>query len=263
VGTPLCYVFFCEAFGVPLQWPVMLSLSTSVYIIYTLDHVLDGLKWKEKSLALRHFIHFKYRQIFLVLAALALIGLAFFVYLFLDKISIRFGLIVSLSVLVYFILNFIFRKLFRKLVPLKETMVAIIVASCFIALPAMQAKMNLQWPVLILFVGLVAMNLSNLLMFSYYDYEVDRKARFSGTSKVISQERLKLFIVSLIGIGLIASIYSSILLHFNLLQISVLIVMHFQLLVIALFEDIYKKNERYRFWGDIIYLYPLFYFFIS
>lgn len=241
----------------------MLSLAMSVYIIYTLDHILDGLKWKEKSLALRHFIHFKYRQIFLVMAAIVLVVLAFFVYLFLDKTSIRFGMIMSLIVVLYFILNFAFRKLFRKLVPLKETMVAVIVASCFIVLPAMQSKMSMQWPIVILFLGVIALNLSNLLMFSYYDYEVDRKARFSGTSKVISQERLKLLIVSLIAIGLIACIYSAILLHLNILQISVLVVMHFQLLVIALFEDVYKKNERYRFWGDIIYLYPLFYFFIS
>lgn len=263
LGVPICYIFFAELFGVQFKWEILVTLGLSVFSIYTIDHVLDGLKWKDKSVTLRHFIHYKYRKGLTVLAAFS-IGLALFIsYTNFDKTVLNFGYTIAAMVLVYFVLNFVFKEFFRTILFTKEFIIAIVVSACFVGLPVVQSGVHITKGIFYLFGGIVLLNFSNLISFSYFDYESDKKGRFSGISKMVPHTVLKKILFILLIASIAITLYGAKGVQLNIVQIVILLVMHIQLLVILLLEAVYLKNERYRFWGDIIYIYPLVYFFVS
>ena len=82
-GSVSTSYFFGQIYKAQLGFSFYWLLASTIWIIYTLDHVLDGMKQKEQSVSIRHYIHYKYRKTILpTLAALSIfnayIALVFF-----------------------------------------------------------------------------------------------------------------------------------------------------------------------------------------
>jgi len=121
-GSVSTSYFFGQIYKAQLGFSFYWLLASTIWIIYTLDHVLDGMKQKEQSVSIRHYIHYKYRKTILpTLAALSIFN-AYIALVFLPPILLKAGIALALSVLAYFLVVH-FLKVINITIP-KELMVA-------------------------------------------------------------------------------------------------------------------------------------------
>ena len=80
LGSFSSYLFFSNLFNVKPNYVLALGLSIGLWIIYTLDHLLDGLSIGNKASSIRHREHFlKHKLIifWILFGLIILIGLSF------------------------------------------------------------------------------------------------------------------------------------------------------------------------------------------
>ncbi len=53
---------FARLAGVHMHWTWYWLLPSTVWLIYTADHLLDGIRLKEEALTPRHYLHYYYRK---------------------------------------------------------------------------------------------------------------------------------------------------------------------------------------------------------
>lgn len=259
LGVPICTKFFAELQAQHIDNWTLVALGVSVFIIYTVDHIIDGYKWKEKSYALRHLLHYKYASKLIVI--LLFLG-CFEVFLLIYKLptpSIQFGVIVSCMVLIYLILHYVKAGIFNRTLIGKEMVISLVVSACFVYLPRFHAEFSIAVSDLLFFVMAVMLNFGNLMLFSMYDLEIDQKAEFKAHRSQNTKKHLKL--ISLVA--LLISAVLMILLYWNYMLNTfgflVLAFMVITLLITWRYQFFFEKNERYRLAGDLIYVYPIIY----
>lgn len=108
------------------------------------------------------------------------------------------------------------------------------------------------WLLLLYWFGL---NTANLLLFSLYDEREDLQEGFHTAAHVSGGTKLRRYI--LMGLGGMLGFF----VWWHELGRVPLFVMWFVLALIALRTDYFQNKERYRFWGDAIYLIPGIYLF--
>lgn len=260
VGSAINYMFFCELFQVPIQVSVVLCLSLSVWIIYTLDHIVDGFKLKANSLSLRHQIHYHYSKplLFLIVAA-ALLVLVLVIW-FLEARVKLFGISIAAVLLLYFAFNRWLLKSNKRNLPIKELGIAVVVSLCLAGLAVFQSGRDINLDVYSLILPFFLINWGNLLLFSYYDYEPDMQANFSSIGNYLSAKSLRNLDLMLLLANAVLILLAFWMGGHTLKVYGLLMLMNAQLILILLFPKHFSKNESFRFWGDIIYIYPLLYF---
>lgn len=257
LGSFSCYLFFSKTYGLEPNYIVGLGLALGVWFIYTLDHLLDGIQLKDKAATLRHKLHFtqKRRLIpLLIMVFFILIVLAFFVP------SEYYRIVTFLSLLtgVHFIINYLVPARIKRLFFLKEVFIALVVAIGFCITPLAPVEFPV-WPqsTFVLLKSLLLVNLTNLLTFSYFDREADESSQTLSIAALASERT----ILNIAQVAILASLVFS---SFGLWQeeISTLVWLVFFAMQLSLFTVIRNKNffgkeDRYRFYGDLIYVYPL------
>ena len=94
-------IFVVKIFNVYPGFAWWIVLPVSVWIVYTLDHLIDAFKLKNNANTLRHLFHYYYsKQIIFIVILLSVLNL-FLISLYLEKQIIYFGLIASVFAVVY------------------------------------------------------------------------------------------------------------------------------------------------------------------
>ena len=110
IGSVLCGAFVIQVLDMEPGFAWWIVLPISVWIIYTLDHMIDGYRLKENAHTYRHYFHFKYIKplayVILVLSAINLI----LVFFFLEKQILMFGLFAALVTGLYLLGVLLFKK---------------------------------------------------------------------------------------------------------------------------------------------------------
>ena len=91
-------------FNTPLSFPAYLVLATSVWCIYTLDHLLDAKQLKKTAIAQRHVFHNKHYQTLLYSLILISIITFFAIILWIPLKMIIYGIIGGIFVLLHILL---------------------------------------------------------------------------------------------------------------------------------------------------------------
>ena len=110
IGSFVMYWFFALLFGLEPQVEVAFVLSLCIWIIYTIDHLLDGKKLREKSPMPRHHSHFKNQRILIVLIIVSCIVSLFLVLFKLKTDYYHFGLGLGLLTALHFVVNHYFAR---------------------------------------------------------------------------------------------------------------------------------------------------------
>ncbi|PCJ62796.1 MAG: hypothetical protein COA58_16680 [Bacteroidetes bacterium] len=258
LGSFTSYLFFSRIYDVEPNYLIATGLSLGVWFIYTLDHLLDGIKLKDKASTLRHKEHFEKQGVIkwlLITVAFTLIVIAFWVPVFYYRFI---GMLISLTC-IHFVINYWVSSKVKRLLFLKEVFIALIVTIGFSISPCLEIKslviISDFYPIFGLFFFI---NLANLMLFSFFDKEADRSTGTLSIAGFYSDTSLRLFI----GLSLAISAFLTSYLFFGdnmqFLVFILLTSMQVTLLVINVFPAFFKVKDHYRFWGDFIYVYPLF-----
>lgn len=257
IGSLSSYLFFSELLNVKPNYIVATGLSIGLWVIYSLDHLLDGLSLGEKASSVRHREHFlKHKQItsLILIGIVSLIGLSFW----LPFIYYNYIVFLCVLTLIHFLFNYTLSIRFVALRYFKEVFIAFVVTIGFVITPVVEdhssIDMNQLEHVFILFYFI---NLSNLFLFSYFDNEHDQKdnmitiAHFYGLGKL---RNLFFFGIAISFVFLGISFING---YVDGISFTLFLTMQITLLIIIVFPSFFGTNDRYRFFGDLIYLYPL------
>lgn len=231
-------------------------LGTTVWAIYTIDHLLDGLNQDQSSLSLRHRVHVHYKKPLFVLVVLIVLTNGFIAPYYLPQRVMFYGFGLAAFVGAYLVLVHILVK--NKRFFGKEIAIAIGVTGGMALLPAVHGNFVWNWSNAALLLLFTTLNLTNLLIFAYFDHENDLRSGYNSMVQVVGARSTRNLIsilpgILFLGIGLWA--FGSEMESRIYVVIVFLLMMHV-LALIMLRENTFVHGERYRFWGDFIYLIP-------
>ena len=255
-GSVSTAYFFGALYHANLSYSFYWLLGTTVWIIYSLDHILDGLKMGSHSTSVRHRIHYEYRKPLLsILTGLALFN-AYLAFSFLPKIVWQLGLGTAGLVVVYFAFVHVLKLTIANWT--KELVVAFVVAIGMMLLPGAVGDLGFSFTGALMFIFLTSLNYINLLLFSYNDYDSDIANGLKSAATSWGKEKTYQIILYTFGVAFMSFLLWTFSLNtVNKLPASVaMLVMLNVLLVIYIQEDRFAEKESYRFWGDFIYLIP-------
>ena len=160
-GASAAFIIFEVKTGI-VYW---LILPVVVFIVYTMDHMIDGLKLKNEAFTLRHYYHYlNSRPLGIILVLL--IAIAFIsALIFLQKEIILFGIIGGLIISMYLaIIEFFKRK--RNNFLFKELIIAIIYTYGIWGCPIFLTGFRLNTAQAFLLVSFIILAWINLLVIS-------------------------------------------------------------------------------------------------
>ncbi|MBO6517526.1 MAG: hypothetical protein JJ975_13350 [Bacteroidia bacterium] len=248
--------FFGQLFHAHLGYAFYWLLGSTIWIIYSFDHVLDGMKQGEESVSVRHYIHFRYRKIIVpTVSALAVFNL-FVAYYFLTPKLLQFGLGLTALVILYFSLVHVVKRL--KTSWFKELFVSVVVCCGMVVLPGISGDMDASFASLSLVACMILINYANLLLFSFYDYDSDIRNGLTSAATEWGKEKIKSVIMNVLASAFALFVFWTFSVTSKVkLPVSVVIMIMFNvLLLLYIQEERFQEKGRYRFWGDFIFLVP-------
>lgn len=250
VSTAYYFVQYFKA-SVPLSFYWV--LGSGVWMVYTLDHLRDGMRLKESAEFLRHIIHFKYRKV--LIPSLFALGIfdSILVLSFFTEEMLWHGAVMGGLVLVYFLtITLVKTEAF------KEIFIAVMVCAGMVIYPGLQGNLGHHLADILVVLIFCVMNLANIVLFSYFDFEGDRQNGMHSIAQQLGRARSKGLIYRLMASAFaLMTIYAFLFRHVDKISfvISVLAMLNI-LLLILLQEERFERKEAFRFWGDFIYLIP-------
>lgn len=249
LGSVCGALMFAKMLKVTLLPYGIAALALSVWIIYTIDHLLDAKVVTGSASTTRHRFHQHY---FIILLFAMLLAIAIvIVLLFFIRVQVLYGgLLLIAAVTLYLLLH-------RYLKIPKEILISVLY-TCGVLLPSfMVTSLSLQalpHPIILMF---MLSALANLLVFSWYDYEKDTQDGFKSIAITWGKSRthLMVWLIGFISIGLCwwAKDSTAALLNFSMIAVQVILIS---------FPSFFAKQERYRLVGDAAFMLPLLYLFL-
>lgn len=239
-----------HVFNMDLPFSIVLSLSLSIWIIYTIDHLLDARKMKMDATMPRHRFHQRNRKkILLALIVAAVLGMG--TLLFVPVVTLVFGMVVSFIVLIYFLMS-----LRLKVMLIKEVFIASVYATGIFIGPISLGVGELV-PTLLLFIQIFLLALINLLILSFYEIDHDQKdgqhswaVKFGVNSTSSHLNAIFVFMVLLQCGSLLAMSEVYMIIQGLLMAMTIILYAIFRK------RTFFELNERYRTCGDMIFFIP-------
>lgn len=253
-GAVVCAAFFSSIFSVQLRLYGLAALGLSVWIIYTLDHLMDARRMKHAAFTERHQFHQEHQKL---MAILVLIACLIDVYLVLHIRKPVFGWGLGLASLVMFYL-----LLQRWLNPFKEIVASFLYCSG-VLLPTLSLTTGLiTTSLIILLIIFLITALINLILFSMFDFEKDIRQTQSSLVIAFGKEKSKFIITALFLIQMVLLTSLSLTTNYRP-EALILGLMNFVLGTIFIFSRYLKKGDSYRMLGDVIFLFPVPYLIVN
>ncbi|TAE51112.1 MAG: hypothetical protein EAZ89_10690 [Bacteroidetes bacterium] len=238
----------------PFSW--WLALPFSVWIIYTADHLLDARRLGPSAHTARHDFHYRYMRPLSIACGLAI---AFCLWL-LTRMPIGmiyFGLIMAGLTLLHLLLVAIVGSKARHWLQ-KELGVGFIYSAGVWGCPPWlfpEAYTGATWG---LFAQFFILAMINLLFFSLYERETDESDGHTSFVRAIGEQATRRVIAALgiagaltgIGVLIWGNEKALIAEGFYLLMLGVLLWISFD-------PKRFAPRERYRIWGDAVFIFPV------
>lgn len=268
LGALACGYMVAYVLEVKMPWTWWIALPLSVWVIYTIDHLIDAFRLQENASTERHQFHHKNFDILVLITILGIVTCGVIGPFFMPIYMVRFGIgMMILTVIHLVILQFVGEK--NAIYLGKEWAVGIIYTlgvlggplsmrslSYLVSLPeGFQSHVVIMLALAFQFFCIVMMN---LLIFSYYEIERDKKDKENSWVLAIGVQNTAKVVTTLLFLSLATSIFIFTQ-HANarVLQAEVtLLLMAFATYAILYFKQYFVLDARYRLWGDMIFLLP-------
>jgi len=236
----------------------LLVLGLAVWLIYTLDHLMDAYRLKEDASTPRHRFHQRHFNLMCwiwTLLTMVCGGLALF---FMGDTAIRFGMAMGGFSLIHLVLvTLVGDKTSPFLV--KEMGVAFVYSAGIWGLPMLETGAWQDPFIVLAFLQFSGLVMVNLLEFSYYEYKTDEQDKHTSFIRAVGPKRGRMII------GVILLLFSgSLVLAANwapnwntfLLVEGIFTGMWLTLASLWAFSNWHAHRERYRIFGDGAFLLP-------
>jgi hypothetical protein len=256
LGSVSTSYFFSKLFQSNLPIIFYWILASTVWVIYTLDHIIDGLSTAAASLSLRHMVHQKYRTFLIAIIAIFIPANIYLAFKFLPSNMLLAGILLACFVFLYLLLIPFLKKL--KKLPIKEGLVALGVTCGMCFLPGIAGKLSFHYSYILLLLVFSLINFLNLVTFSLLDHKEDSSSSMQSIVQIYGYEKINTFASRLVVITFFSMgiwLYS----FSGPTKIHTVITLMLMLNVLALIlmkKEYFAKNNLYRFWGDSIYMIP-------
>lgn len=245
----------CKVLAIQLPSIIYFSLTMAVWLIYTIDHLMDAAKMQQKAITPRHVFHQKYYKELLCSWLVLFVVTGFLSLAYLPIQTIKFGMIATILVVVHLVLvNMLGTKI--SILVQKELGVAITYSVGVVVGPL--SMMNTMPKYLWWVMGqLFLYAFINLLEFSYFERDVDKKQDQTSIARSLGTQQLEIIIYIMLAVGALVNFYC--LAYFTSMVVIQLVLstMYGVLTLVFIKKQIFAANERYRTWGDGVFLFPV------
>ena len=253
IGAAVSSLFIAKIIGTAVPQMAIAALILAVLAIYNFDHLLDAKKIQAKAISARHRF---YQKNFTQLAIYQLVLLTSLLVIswFLPVAIIKSGIILAVITLIYFLLHFIIlpqRFLF------KEFMIAaVFTCGLFLGPLSVKSMQFISFEIILLWVEIFLLAVANTLIFSWFDYENDRKERHSSLAQIVGASKILNLSFSVLIAMLFIILFS---LANDALWVDQIIILIMGLILFGslLLGKHVKQNETLRIAGEAIFLIPL------
>ncbi|MEM6348697.1 MAG: hypothetical protein AAF927_32735 [Bacteroidota bacterium] len=245
------------AVQMPHYWYWVLPLS--VWVIYTTDHLIDARRLKENAHTPRHLFHYRYFHQIGLVWALGIAVCTLYVPFIISKPILYFGFAMGALVLGHLALVWLIGNRIAWFIH-KELGVGLIYAAGVWGAPLVLYESPITSWIISAAVQFFLLALLNLLIFSFYERETDALDQHTSFVRALGEKRTRYLIVLLTAVILALGIWGSFehgLAPFYLIVQAVYALMLAVLLWVFFDEKRFRFAERYRLWGDAVFLFPL------
>ena len=235
-----------------------LILAMSVWVFYTADHLLDALKGKERSTIQRHIAHYTHRNRIIPLWVIIALFSGIMALLKLDTRIIYTGMLLGLFILIYFVLLYFNRKRFPWLLQ-KELIIGLIYVAGIWLAPIYWYGSIPPGMIQLLMVNMILLTWSEGILISWFEQEEDLQNNHPSFTTLFGKKTAMEFVFILLLLVTGTAIY---ILYFTtpdyILKIAFIIqiLMSLSLCVILLFSKHYRRQQLYRYFGEITFWLP-------
>lgn len=235
-------------------WFVVLALC--VWLMYTIDHLLDA--WRVGSVAStsRHRFHYRHRKALLAATLVATMLTGCVVWLYFPVQHILFGAsILAITALHFFIVHSVRHQ--TKALIHKEALVATIYSAGIWGIPIIEAS-TVGLKEMLLVAGFFALAYGNLLMFAMFEEEVDRKDGHQSLARAIGMSATKRLTVALCILAVAFAVSAATLGPDAVIATSAAAFCAIAVIFIGitLRPQYFGAEERYRMYGDAAFFLP-------
>ncbi len=249
----LCGAFFASLiFNLSPSVYFYITLASAVWVIYTLDHILDGKRMNENPEKSSDTLHHRYRNIFIFLILIISALNLYLVINFLEKEYLFFGFSTLALVMFYLLLNYISRK-HKRYFPKEFIIAALYTWGIFGGFLFLKGTItNLQ---ILIMVNYLLLVLINVLLFSLIEVEKDKANLFHSFATYFGISKTKKLIFLLL---IAAGIFNLINIVFNSVWIapSILLTMNFSLFVLTQTANTEKIGSITGILTDAVFFLP-------
>jgi hypothetical protein len=244
LGAVCSALFFAELLSVKVLPVGLITLGLTVWIIYSVDHLLDARKIKSSASTERHRFHQKHFRALAIIVAITIFVNAILIF-FIRRPVFFGGVLLAIIVFGYLILHSVVKF------P-KEILIAILYVGG-VLLPSISVTSipMATWP-WILIVQFFITALLNLVIFSWYDQPHDRSDGNRSIALHLGEQNTQRLIWILLSVNLILFIPGP----WNHYSVIVLL-MNAILFTVFVNRKNLATNDTYRFYGDAIFFLPL------
>ena len=247
-GAIVFMYFLSKEFGTPVDWTEASALGLAVWVIYQVDHLLDSKVAKNPISPRREFHRRHFNS--LVILSFGTVGAGIWMANLLPDNLFFYGIIMTMISGGYLMIAQLKRwSSFKEL----QISLGYAIGISLIPLANLEVIMIWHWLVVIL---LFLLALFNLILFSWFEQDLDKKEGFKSLALYFSGKNLSrilwvVVVLSITGaIGLAIIDGSKVLSIFFLLGTGINI-------TIWKFPNFFYKSELYRIVGDAVFLSPL------
>lgn len=248
LGAVACSVFLARAFHTAVAIDPFIVLGITVWIIYTVDHLIDGHQADQHKLSPRHLFHRRHSLSLSIVVIVAMI-INIILVVGLNRLVIVAGAIVLAMVILYFLIQ-------SRVRGFKEFLCGLLYVAGILIIPLTGYQLRLNPYTELVTLQLFLVVLFNLLMFSWFDQSLDEANGWSSFATHFGQRTTKRILVSIFLAQLLVYLINLYLVDFRIVP-AVLLVMNAILLVIFFRPHYFSVLDRYRLLGDAVFLLPV------
>lgn len=261
LGAIISSMFVAKFLSVYLPFSHYSALGIAVWLIYTADHLADARKIRHRAHSARHRFHQRYfKAVSIAWFIVALLGLYNLSYL--PRQLVILGLSLAALVGMYFLL---IRLLPRPRFFHKEFVIAFLYASGIFLAPLYQLSERPGFLIMLFFMQYLLLALINVLLISWYEKDIDQADGHSSFVTLTGVKKSKLTISicqTLLYVSIALGIFYYPAFEKFLLFQSILLLMGITLHSISRKPNYFTESERYRYWADAVFYFPIIYLLI-
>ncbi len=241
--------------GLPITTVILLGLT--VWVLYTMDHLIDARRVKHQASSSRHQFHQKYFKPIVIFWVLV-VGVCAYLLLGLTLRTLSMGITLMVLAIIYFIL--------LKSLPvfrgyLKELLSAFLYAAGVFLAPVALYQGAIGVQVFTFFLQFALIAFLNMLIFSSYEKESDKADGHGSLAMNLGEEWLKRLLLMVSALILVSGMHTGFLFQYDRPYLAVQLILFCMLATLSLIHlkpSFFGPQERYRIFGDLIFFYPLF-----